>query len=307
MKGKRCAAVALVTVLILTCLAGCGAKSDVMTEAADGYYNGLYDSVNSSASETVQDSGKNPGSAGVANQKLVRTMKIEAETNDMDTMLSEMDSRIDSLGGYVEYRSLRNGGSTSTRRYRHADMTIRIPADRLDEFVSHIHGETNVVYYNESADDITLRYVATESRVTALETEQQRLMELLSKAEDMSDLLLIEERLTNVRTELEEVTSQMRLYDNMVDYGTVQLTVTEVREYTAVEEQTVWQKIGSGLSENWKSLCEGAEAVFVFLVTSVPYLIPVGAAVVVTVVAVKLATRKTKKNKKTSNEDEKAE
>jgi len=99
----------------------------------------------------------------------------------------------------------------------------------------------------------------------------------------------------------------MRLYDNMVDYGTVQLTVTEVREYTAVEEQTVWQKIGSGLSENWKSLCEGAEAVFVFLVTSVPYLIPVGAAVVVTVVAVKLATRKTKKNKKTSNEDEKAE
>ena len=307
MKGKQRVAVALVTVLILTCFAGCGAKSAVMEEAADNYYNGLYDSMNGSASETVQDSSKNSGSAGVANQKLVRTMKIEAETNDMDTMLSEMDSRIDSLGGYVEYRSLRNGGSTATRRYRHADMTIRIPADRLDEFVSHIQGETNVVYYNENADDITLRYVATESRVTALETEQQRLMELLAKAEDMSDLLLIEERLTSVRTELEEVTSQMRLYDNMVDYGTVQLTVTEVQEYTAVEEQTVWQKIGSGLSENWKGLCEGAEAVFVFLVTSVPYLIPVGAAVVVTVVAVKLATRKTKKNKKTSNEDEKAE
>jgi hypothetical protein len=78
-------------------------------------------------------------------------------------------------------------------------------------------------------------------------------LELLAKAEDMKDLLMIEERLTNVRAELEEVTSQLRVFDNKVDYGTVQLNITEVQVYTVVEDETIWQRIGTGLKENWKS------------------------------------------------------
>ncbi len=301
MKGKQLLAMVCIAVLIIASFAGCSAKSEAMSNsAADRFYDGLYDSAAGYApTVSVEESSKEQASGSVSgmNQKLVRTMQIEAETNDMDALLGELDSRIRALGGYIENKSTRNGGSTSTRKYRYADMTIRIPADRLDEFVTHLNGQTNVINYRESADDITLRYVATQSRVTALETEQQRLLELLAKADNMSDLLLIEERLTNVRTELEEVTSRMRIFDNMVDYGTVQLNITEVQVYTVVEEETVWQKIGSGLSENWQNLCEGAEGVFVFLVTSLPYLIPIGGAVIVTVIAVKLATRKTKEKK----------
>lgn len=299
MKGKQLLAMVCITVLIIASFAGCSAKSEATNNsAADRFNDGLYDSaVGYVPTVSVEENSKEQASGSVSgmNQKLVRTVQIEAETNDMDALLGELDSRIRALGGYVENKSTRNGGSTSTRKYRYADMTIRIPADRLDEFVTHLNGQTNVINYRESADDITLRYVATQSRVTALETEQQRLLELLAKADNMSDLLLIEERLTNVRTELEEVTSQMRIFDNMVDYGTVQLNITEVQVYTMVEEETVWQKIGSGLSKNWQNLCEGAEGVFVFLVTSLPYLIPIGGAVIVTVIAVKLAARKTKK------------
>lgn len=295
MKRKRFSVVLLVIVFVLTAFSGCSAKSEsVGSNGEDYWYGALYDGASGTVAETITQANKSE-SISTANQKLVRKMSIEAETNDLDAMLVDLNSRVNSLGGYVENRSVRNGSSTATRRYRHAELTIRVPADKLDAFVEHINDQTNVVYYTESADDITLRYVATQSRVTALETEQQRLLELLEKAENMSDLLQIEERLTNVRTELEEVTSQMRLYDNMVDYGTIQLTVTEVQEYTAVEEQTVWQKIGSGLSDNWKNLCDGAEAVFVFLVTSVPYLIPVSAAIIITVIAVKAAMRKPKK------------
>ncbi len=308
MRGKQLCAVLLTLVLALTALAGCSAKAELNgNSTADGYYGALTDTVNDSASSTPQENGKTSASAVNTNQKLVRTMYIDAETNDMDALLGELDNRIRNLGGYVENKSIRNGSSSSTRRYRYADMTIRIPADRLDEFMTHISGQTNVVSYNENADDITLRYVATQSRVSALETEQQRLLELLAKAEDMSDLLLIEERLTNVRAELEEVTSQMRIYDNMVDYGTVQLTITEVQVYTPVEEDTVWQKIGSGLGESWQNLCAGAEAVFVFLVVSLPYWIPIGAAIGITVVAVKLATRKTGKKEGPSPSSEQAE
>jgi hypothetical protein len=164
-----------------------------------------------------------------------------------------------------------------------------------------------VISSQESADDITLTYVATQSRVKALEVEQERLLELLAKAENMSDLLQIEERLTKVRTELEEVASRLRLYDNLVDYATVKLHVSQVQVFTVVEEETVWQRIGSGLSENWKSLCEGAEEVFVFLVTSLPYLIPLGVAAGITALVVSLTTRKTRREKKTQTEGDKQE
>ncbi len=305
MKGKRIAAFLLV-VTVLAGIAGCSAnaKAESMGNADAGIlYDSIYGTPGESADDALLQQNKTQAGTVVSNQKLVRKMTVEAETNDLDALLAELNSRVASLEGYIEKRSVRNGSTTATRRYRHADLTIRIPADMLDAFIEHISGKTNVVFLTESADDITLRYVATQSRITALETEQQRLLELLAKAENMTDLLLIEERLTNVRTELEEVTSQMRIFDNMVDYATVQLTVTEVQEYTAVEEQSVWQKIGSGISENWRNLCDGAEAVFVFLITSLPYLIPIGGAVVITLIAVKLAMRKIKKNSPPATEE----
>jgi hypothetical protein len=255
--------------------------------AGDKYYGAIYDSADSSFEKAPEMSVETSQSILTSNQKLVRTMTIEAETNDMDQLLADINSKLQTLGGYMESKSIRNGSSTVTNRYRYGSMTIRVPADQLDAFVEHISGQSNVVHYNESAEDITLRYVATQSRVIALETEQQRLLELLEQAKNMSDLLQIEERLTSVRTELEEVTSQMRVYDNMVDYGTIHLSITEVQVYTPVAEQTVWQKIGSGLRDNWKGLCMAVENLFVFLITTLPYTIPLSGAVVLVILALK--------------------
>ena len=291
----------IICVLLVLCLAGCGAKAETAPQSnrGDMYYGAIYDSADSSM-KVPETSAAAQENGFTANQKLVRTMTMEAETNDMDQLLTDITAKLQTLGGYMESKSIRNGGHTSTNRYRYGSMTIRVPADQLDGFVEHISGKSKVVHYNETADDITLRYVATQSRVTALETEQQRLLELLEQAKNMSDLLQIEERLTNVRTELEEVTSQMRIYDNMVDYGTIHLSITEVQVYTPMAEQTIWQKIGSGLRDNWNDLWEGAENLFVFLVTSLPYAIPLGGAAVVII----LALKKRKKRKQAPKEGE---
>ena len=98
---------------------------------------------------------------------------------------------------------------------------------------------------------------------------------IFPQAESMTDLLQIEQRLTDVRTELEQVTSQLRLYDNLVDYGTIELSVTEVQEYTPVEKETMWQRMGSGLKDSWQALGEFSENLLVFLVSALPWLIPI--------------------------------
>lgn len=295
-------------VMAAVLLVGCSAKNAVAdrmeapmeSAKAEGDYGGLLDSYYAADMENASNgSAGKPSSSvetgqGVMAQKLIRTMTLDVETDDLDALLAFLDAKVVALNGYMEERSVRNGSASATRRYRYANMTIRVPVDRLDEMVEHISGKSNVVTSNETADDITLTYVATQSRVTALEVEQERLLELLAKADNMSDLLQIEARLTEVRTELEKVASQLRLYDNLVDYGTVHLSITETQEFTVVEEETLWQRIGSGLRENWKALCEGAGDLFVFLVTSLPFLIPLAFAGILTLVVVKLANRKKK-------------
>lgn len=294
--------------LALLVLSGCAAKTMDMEAAMEapmesnkGVYDVVYDyGLTDSAGTGVQTKpqGSVATSQGVTPQKLIRTMELEVETDALDELLGFLDEKVAHLGGYMEERSVRNGSATATRRYRYANMTIRVPVDKLDQMVEHIGRESNVVNSTENADDITLSYVATESRIKALEVEQQRLLELLAKAGDMSDLLQIEARLTEVRTELEEVASRLRLYDNLVDYGTVRLSITEVQVFTPVERETVWQRIGAGLKENWAALTQGAENLFVFLVTSLPYLIPLSLVAVIVLVAVRLALRKPGKKKK---------
>lgn len=296
MKMKQMLSLVLVTILVLGCFAGCGASSVQGEAAGDSeWYNGVYDKVQEQSSE-VSGTANEGNTSAAQNQKLIRTMEIEAETDDLDALLGALDSRISALNGYVENRVVRNGGSSSTRRYRYADLTIRIPAQSLDAFVEHIEGASNVVYHQESADDVTLSYVATQSRITALETEQTRLLELLAKAESMNDLLLIEERLTDVRTELEEVTSRLRLYDNLVNYGTVNLSVTEVQEFTVVDEETVWQRISTGFVDSVQGLWDGITEVFVFVVVYSPYLLVWAAVILVAVFIIRRSAKKRRKS-----------
>jgi len=176
----------------------------------------------------------------------------------------------------VESREVYNGSAYATRRYRHADLTVRIPAEKVDGFVEHVSGVSNVVSSREDIDDVTLTYVDTESRVKALETERDRLLELMEKAETMSDLLEIESRLTDVRYQLESVASQLKTLENQVSYATVYLNISEVQEYTPVAEKTTWQRITEGFADSLEGIWDGAVEIFVWVLANSPYLVIFG-------------------------------
>ena len=132
---------------------------------------------------------------------------------------------------------------------------------------------SNITRQIKSLEDVTLNYVATESRLKALETEESRLLELLAQAENMTDLLEIEGRLAEVRYEIENYASQKRLYDNQIDYATVYLSIEEVKEYTPVEEPTLWERISKGFTDNLKGVGEDLLDVLVWFIVSLPYLV----------------------------------
>jgi hypothetical protein len=221
-------------------------------------------------------------------------MYMDAETEELDSLLTNINQRVAFLGGYMEKENIHNGSSYYGGRARYAELTVRIPAQNLDQFVDHVAEAANITSKSRSTDNITLSYVATQSRITALETEQTRLLELLAKAETMDDLLKIESRLTDVRTQLEQVTSQLKLYDNLVDYSTVELDIREVQEYTEVEEPGVWTRLGNGFVNSLQNAGKILLEFVILLVCALPYLIFPAVVTVVILLIVKFSKRKKK-------------
>ena len=275
MKKMRFLALLLILALLF---AGCSKapSHDAMDNAAGAPQegNGIYN-----------ESEKTDISTGIEeNRKLIRTVTMAAETADLDKILSDLDARLAELGGYVQNKSVQNGRGSSDR---YATLTLRIPADRLDAFVDHVEDATNILSSSEKAEDVTLKYSATESRIKALETQEARLLELLAEAKTLDDLLTLESKLATVRQELETVKSQLKLYDSLIDYGTINLTITEVKEYTPVEveEPTTWERISTGFVKSLKGVWTILTELFIFLIVALPYLaIPGGILLVVWIV-----------------------
>lgn len=282
MKKRSIFVVILVLCLIFSLLTGCSANSSRNEPAAGGYGSEL------------SGSGSN-GTAASTDRKLIRKIAINAETEDMDSLLADINSRITQLGGYVESRNVQNGSNYANKRYRHATLVIRLPAEHLDGFVEQVGKNSNIVSTSETSSDVTLQYVATESRLKVLKVEEERLLKFLSEAKTISEMLEIEKRLTQIQSEIETTTSQLNTYDNLVDYGTITLNITEVEVYTVIEEDpTMWEEISQGFMTSLSIMGAVGKGLIVFVLSASPFLILIG---LIGLVVLLIIQRKKRRNK----------
>mgnify|MGYP004608718181 CR=1 FL=1 len=157
----------------------------------------------------------------------------------------------------------------------HVAGAVKAGASRA-ELIATVEEAGNVVSSSRSTEDVTLQYVDTESRIAALKTEQTRLLELMEQAETMSDLLEIESRLTEVRGELERYASQLKVLDNQIDYATVNLSLSEVTEYTPVVEKSRLEKIRDGFVSSVKGVGNLILDFISFVLMNIPYILLFG-------------------------------
>lgn len=303
---KKYLSLLLSLALLAALLTGCGSAG----KSAVSYDSGMVEyAVSDEAAmapaegAAMKNTAADTGSTQLPqNRKWIVTVNLTAETDDLDALRSALDEKIAALNGYVEDQSVYNGSIyDSGRRYRSANLTVRIPADSIDAFLQDVGGLANIVRQNKSIEDVTLSYVATESRLKALETEEARLLELLSQAENMTDLLEIEARLSEVRSELENYASQKRLYDNQIDYATIYIAIEEVQEYTPTEEPSLWERIRDGFKDNLEGVGEGLLDVLVWFIVSIPTLVVLAVVVLILVLIVRRIRRR-RKAKKTAKQ-----
>lgn len=242
----------------------------------------------------------------LAGRKLIKNVNLNVETEQFDVLVPGLENRIAALGGYIEDMSSysRNDHYSSdyvgTRYLRYASMTVRIPKQNLDAFLDEVGEQSNIVSRSENVTDVTLQYVDLESHKKALTTEQSRLLQLMEQAESVEDIITIESRLSEVRYQLESMESQLRTYDNKIDYSTVYLYIDEVERYTPTEEVTTGERIRTGFMDSLRGVGRGIGNFAIWFVVNLPYLAVWAVIIIVIVLIVRLiikaaAKRRTKR------------
>ena len=280
------------------------AASDMMTEeamddaASEDVYE--YDAVaqNSSDTSSGASTAENVQKQVEQGRKLIRRMDIGVETQSFDKLLSQIDKKVAELGGYIE-SSNTYGSSYGYEGSRSADYTVRVPADKMDEMVTMVSENANVTRKSESTDDVTLSYVDTKSRKEALEVEQERLMALMEKAESVDAIIALETRLTEVRYQIQSMESQLRTYDNQVDYATINISVEEVTIYTpdTQEPKSDLQRMTDGFVTSVKRVLQGIKNFLIDLVIALPYLLIWAVVIAVIVLVIRAIVKKNKKKR----------
>lgn len=204
-------------------------------------------------------------------RKLIRNVDLSFETTDFDTFVQDIQSKTTALGGYIESSDV--SGNAYTDRRRSAYFTLRIPKPQVDSFLSFAEGEANLTRKYEYTQDITLQYYDTESRKKALQSEYDRLLELMAKAESVDAVIAIEQRLSEIRYQLDSFESDLRRYDNQVDYSTVTVDVSETTVLTASEKSGFWSRVQANLESNLEDLCDVAIGFLIWFLSSLPVLL----------------------------------
>ncbi len=254
--------------------------------------------VNGKGEATLEQEAQSAATAGV-NRKIIKTVNIMIETLEFDKLIASLQENTAKYGGYIEASSVSGLGINQKidEPYtpgRNGYITVRVPTDKLSDFTALIGTLGNVTQKDENSQDITLTYADTEARKKALEVEYERLMALLEKAESLDSVVALESRLSEVRYQLDNFSSELRRYDSLVDYSTVTVNITEVKRFTPQqpEPQTIGQRIGVGIKETWLDIRDGAGNFVVWFVVNLPYIVVWVAIILLMVFLIRRAVKK---------------
>ncbi|MBR5708474.1 MAG: DUF4349 domain-containing protein [Oscillospiraceae bacterium] len=330
MKNRLIAVCAVLLALVLL-FAGCGAASSggKRTDsypAAPGYAadsSNYYDDYDSPESPSYESEWKgDSGSLGELTEgmmnanansefdKIIYTANVDLETLEFEETIAALYKLIEANGAFIETSSV-SGTNYNAKyyygysSYRTAYFTIRVPKENFAGLTGSLSSIGNVTQSRTSADNITSSFLDTESRLKAYRTEESNLLDMMEKADTVEDMITIQDRLSWVRYEIESLTSQLNNWQRRVDYSTLNLNVTEVKEYTEepVEEKTFGEEIRDGFNSSVKWLKQALRDIVVFVVSALPVLVlpliilvPAGIILLIVLLAVRGHKKKAKKN-----------
>lgn len=264
-----------VCVLLVVSLAACGAQS--AGTVADGGYKykdstetaggALFDSA---VPENVIPMGQMSASKSVyqnSGVKLIRRANLQVQTVEFDKAVAALEQLVLSLNGYYENAELYSGGYYNQGNHRSGQYVVRIPAESYDSFMEQIDGIGYLSRRSESTQDVGQEYFDVESRLTTQRTKQERLQQLLKQAKNMEDIIALESALADVEYQIEQYTSQLRRYDSLIGYATIDVNIQEMQRITddPGQQAGLLQRMKTGIVSSAGGVVDGVQSFLVWV------------------------------------------
>lgn len=235
-------------------------------------------------------------------EKLIYSASATVETTEFDGTIEKLSALVEQYGGFVESSSV-NGSNyyTQSRGYsstRYASYVIRVPSEKFSALMGSLSTLGNVPYSHTYTENITAQYYDTDARLTAYQTQEARLLEMMEAAKTVEDLIAIEEKLTELRYQIESLQSTLKNWDRQVAYSTLDLEVQEVVEYTPESRMSYGQELALALCSGLKRTGEFFKDLLLAIVGALPALVilAVVLAILIPVWKKRRKARKARKN-----------
>ena len=209
-------------------------------------------------------------------RKIIKSSQLSLETAKFNDVINSLEDMVKSYGGYIASSSIdAEGIDNNYQCLRFASYKINVPSDKLDDFLDESSKLATVRNKSTSAEDITAQYYDNESRLKSLQIQEERYLEILKTATEVKDIIEIENALTDVRYEIENLTTCLNKISNLVDMATVNINIQEVSQETVAQSvpKTLGEKISSSFVNSLKKIKEFSINTVIFIIAAIPYLI----------------------------------
>ncbi|GMQ57018.1 hypothetical protein AN1V17_14120 [Vallitalea sediminicola] len=301
MKKNKKAIYIVGVLLIILVFSGCSAKKSIENtkdNSTQDNGNMVNDTGFSKENEATANTEKKTSDKIQA--KIIQNNNISMETLVFDECTMNLEKEIHNLDGYIEESNVEGKriNDYGEIQLRNAYYTFRVPKDNYMVFLKSIGDLGNIISEHKTTEDITLRYFDNETRLEAKRIHKDRLLELLKETKDVDQLLAVESELANITYEIEAMTTELRKWDNLIDYVTVRVSVEEVVKVTpgVVKEDSYGSRFTNSIKDSLDIFTKAIGNLIIGIVYLVPYLVILGLIVLI-IIRVKKILKKEKKIK----------
>lgn len=160
-------------------------------------------------------------------RKIVRSATIDLSVESITGAVSNVSRIAREKSGYVSESNVFMMSGEDRERTQTATVTIRVPADSFEDVMERLRGIAREVEAETSnASEVTEEYTDLEARLKNLEAAQIRYRELFERAQNIPEILTVQERLDSVQLEIERVQGRLQVLDNLTSLATITVNLS---------------------------------------------------------------------------------
>jgi len=280
---------ATIAVAAALSLGGCSAGSGIST-VDEGGAGGRDSAVGTEGiapekGATPDQGAPEQSTTSGVDREVIKTGYISITVENPSDAATEATRIAVSAGGRVDSRTeyaptKGNNGS--------ATLTLRLPADHLDATIEKLRGLGTVEELNLSTTDVTTEAQDLDARIRALSASLDRLLGLLSTANDTDTLIKLESAISDRQAQLESLESQRRFLTDQVALSTITVNFGSVEDAPTVTPDSFW----TGLVSGWTALVAFFSGLVVALGVITPWILLLGLLTLLAIVLIRRRTRR---------------